>query len=80
MELRIIGADQVIELLPMQECIDMVEQSMRRAAERDAIMPLRVGIKLPQEGLFGWMPGYLGDPPVFGAPPLTKLPCTSHSG
>jgi ornithine cyclodeaminase/alanine dehydrogenase-like protein (mu-crystallin family) len=38
-----------------------------RAAERDAIMPLRVGIKLPHEGLFGWMPGYLGDPPVFGA-------------
>ena len=67
MELRIIGADQVIELLPMQECIDVVDHAMRSAAERDAIMPLRVGIKLPQEGLFGWMPGYLGDPPVFGA-------------
>jgi hypothetical protein len=41
MELRIIGADQVIELLPMQECIDVVDHAMRRAAERDAIMPLR---------------------------------------
>ena len=67
MELRIIGADQVIELLPMQECIDVVDHAMQRASEGEAIMPLRAAIKLPKDGKFGWMPGYLGDPSVFGA-------------
>lgn len=51
----------------MVECIEVMDGAMRSAASRDAIMPLRVGIKLPEDGLFGWMPGYLGDPPVFGA-------------
>ena len=67
MELHIIGADQVIELLPMQECIDVVDHAMQRASERDAIMPLRNAISLPRNGKFGWMPGYLGDPSVCGA-------------
>ncbi len=67
MELRIIGANQVIELLSMQACIDVVEHAMQRASEGDAIMPLRHAISLPQNGKFGWMPGYLGDPSVCGA-------------
>lgn len=51
----------------MAECIEVMDGAMRHAALDDAIMPLRVGFKLPEDGLFGWMPGYLGDPPVFGA-------------
>ena len=51
----------------MDECIGVVDAAMRHAAKRNAIMPLRVGIQLPDEGLFGWMPGYLGEPAVFGA-------------
>jgi ornithine cyclodeaminase/alanine dehydrogenase-like protein (mu-crystallin family) len=67
MELRIIGAEQVIELLPMRECIEVIEHAMQRASEGDAIMPLRNAISLPQGGKFGWMPGYLGDPSVCGS-------------
>ncbi len=67
MELRIIGADQVIKLLPMHECIDVVDHAMQRAAERNAIMPLRAGIKLPKGGKLSWMPGCMDSPSVFGA-------------
>ncbi len=66
MELRVIGAEQVIELLPMAECIEVMDDAMRRAAQRDALMPLRTGIRLPREGMFGWMPGHLAKPEVFG--------------
>lgn len=67
MDLRVIGPRQVIELLPMDECIEVVDGAMRAAAARDAVMPLRAKMDLPGgDGLLGWMPGYLGDPPVFG--------------
>lgn len=67
MELHVLGAGDVIELLPMDECIEAMDGAMRQAAARNAVMPLRAAIKLPEEGLLGWMPGYLGDPQVFGA-------------
>lgn len=67
MQLRVLGARDVIELLPMGECIEVLDGAMRRAAERDAKMPLRAELRLPDEGHFGWMPGYLGEPKVFGA-------------
>lgn len=67
MDLLVIGPQQVVELLPMAECIEVVESAMRAAAARDALMPLRAKMDLPGEGkLLGWMPGYLAEPPVFG--------------
>lgn len=66
MDLRVIGPQQVIDLLPMSECIDVVENAMRCASNRDAIMPLRTKMDLPEEGLLGWMPGYMASPELFG--------------
>ena len=66
MKLRVINPEQVIELLPMGECIEVVDAAMRCSADRDALMPLRAKMALPAEGLLGWMPGYMADPEVFG--------------
>jgi ornithine cyclodeaminase/alanine dehydrogenase-like protein (mu-crystallin family) len=66
MKLRVINPEQVIELLPMAECIEVVDAAMRCAADREAQMPLRSKMALPREGLLGWMPGYMADPEVFG--------------
>lgn len=68
MDLRVIGPDQVRSLLPMDACIEVVDHAMSVASRRDALMPLRDKMALPAgDGLLGWMPGYMGDPPVFGA-------------
>jgi len=66
MQLRVIGADQVIELLPMAECIELMDGAMRAASSGDAVMPLRAKMDLPVEGMLGWMPGYMAEPEVFG--------------
>jgi hypothetical protein len=66
MELRVIGPQQVIELLPMSECIDVVDGAMRSASGGQAVMPLRDKMALPGGGLLGWMPGYMASPDVFG--------------
>ena len=66
MELRVINPQQVKDLLPMAECVEVMKGAMRCASRRDAVMPLRAKFDLPGEGLCGWMPGYMADPPVFG--------------
>ncbi len=66
MKLRVINPDQVIELLPMAECIEVIDAAMRRSADREALMPLRTKMALPGEGILGWMPGYMAEPEVFG--------------
>lgn len=81
MQLRVIGPQQVIELLPMDECIEVVDRAMRAAAARDAVMPLRAKMDLPDsDGLLGWMPGYLGDPPVFGIKVIGYYPGNFAAG
>jgi len=66
MQLRVISADQVIELLPMAECIELMDGAMRAASSGAAVMPLRAKMDLPAEGMLGWMPGYMAEPEVFG--------------
>jgi ornithine cyclodeaminase len=66
MELRLIDPQQVIELLPMSECIEVVDGAMRSASNGEAVMPLRDKMALPGGGLLGWMPGYMASPDVFG--------------
>ena len=66
MQLRVVSPQQVIDLLPMTECIEVVDAAMRCSANREALMPLRNKMDLPREGLLGWMPGYMAEPEVFG--------------
>lgn len=86
MNLRVLGPEQVIDLLPMGECIDVMDRAMRCASRRDAVMPLRDKMALPAAGLLGWMPGYMADPEVFGAklvgvfPGNFELGMHSHHG
>lgn len=67
MELRVVNPAEVIELLPMAECIDVVDAAMQRCAQRQALTPLRTKVDLAEPGhLLGMMPGALDDPPCFG--------------
>ena len=61
MDVLIINHREVVELLPMAECIDAMEKAFRVMASGDAIQPLRWPMFLPdRSGLLGMMPGYLG--------------------
>jgi ornithine cyclodeaminase len=70
MQLRILSAQDVIALLPMAECIELMDRAMRAASSGQAVMPLRQKMDLPEAGMLGWMPGQLAasgdDEAVFG--------------
>ena len=68
MELKILDAENVRDLLPMNECIDVVENAMIAASKTRAIMPLRSKMELaPNDGLLAYMPGAMLDDNIFGA-------------
>jgi ornithine cyclodeaminase len=75
LELRVISAREVRELLPFGECVDAVDQAMRSVSAGKVLMPLRQFMPLPSgDGRLAWMPGYLGDPECFGIKLLSLFP------
>ncbi|WP_171173618.1 ornithine cyclodeaminase family protein [Ruegeria sp. HKCCD8929] len=68
MDLKILNSTCVRDLLPMGECIDVVEKAMISASQKRAIMPLRSKMELaPNDGLLAFMPGAMLDDNIFGA-------------
>jgi ornithine cyclodeaminase len=81
LELRVISAREVRELLPYGECVDAVEQAMRSVSAGKVLMPLRQLMPLPSsDGKLAWMPGYLGDPECFGIKLLSLFPGNPRVG
>ena len=62
MKVLIINQSEVVQLLPMDECMDVMAEALRTLARGEAILPLRPVMWLPERvGALGMMPGYLGD-------------------
>jgi ornithine cyclodeaminase len=62
MKVLIINQSEVVQLLPMDECMDVMAEALKTLARGDAILPLRPVMWLPERvGALGMMPGYLGD-------------------
>jgi ornithine cyclodeaminase/alanine dehydrogenase-like protein (mu-crystallin family) len=60
MKILIVNHQEVVRLLPMPECIPVMERTLTALARGDAIQPLRSIMRLPGEGnLLGMMPSYL---------------------
>ena len=76
MSVRILSDRDVAKLLPMAECVDVMEQALQTFAKGDFVLPLRSKMGLPEDmqGLIGLMPGYIGDPPRLGLKALTVMP------
>ncbi len=67
MEVLIINQSEVLELLPMTECLDVMAEALKTLALGDAILPLRPVLWLPEKiGALGMMPGYLGNIATMG--------------
>ena len=87
MKTLIIGHEDVKRLLPMAECIDVMEDLFGALARGDVILPLRQVISQPdKKGVFGVMPAYLGSPRAIGGKFITVFngnrdtPYESHQG
>jgi ornithine cyclodeaminase len=83
----IIGHEDVKRLLPMAECIDVMDDLFRALARGDVVLPLRQIIPQPdRKGAFGVMPAYLGSPRTIGGKFITVFngnrdtPFESHQG
>ena len=75
MSVLIINQDEVRRLLPMGECIEVMDRALRALAAGEALQPLRFVMWQPdRSGLLGLMPGSLGEPAVLGVKVLTVFP------
>jgi ornithine cyclodeaminase len=74
-EIRVLRASEVRQLLPMAECVDLMHRTMVAVSERRVVLPLRSVMVMPGElGMFGNMPGYLADPECFGVKLVSMIP------
>jgi alanine dehydrogenase len=76
-----INKETVASLLPMEECISVMEMAFRSLAGGECVQPLRPLMWLPDKrGLLGMMPGYAGNLDVMGIKVLSVFPNNKTSG
>jgi len=86
MEVLIVNQHEVPELLPLEECIDVMADALKALARGDALMPLRGMAGMPgQAGLLAWMPSLLPGSGVMGIKVISVFPnegteLESHQG
>jgi ornithine cyclodeaminase len=67
MSIPFIDYEKINELLPMKECISVLEDTFRSLTNKTAGQPLRSIMWLPdKKGLMGMMPGYAMDKGIMG--------------
>ncbi len=76
METLIVGAYEVKALLPMEECINTMRDTMIALAKGEVLLPQRQALRQPdKKGILGMMPAYLGgSQPVLGIKVVTVFP------
>jgi ornithine cyclodeaminase/alanine dehydrogenase-like protein (mu-crystallin family) len=75
MKVLIINQSEVRQLLPMNECMDVMAEALKTLASGNAILPLRPVMWLPEKyGALGMMPAYLGDIQAMGLKVVSVFP------
>jgi ornithine cyclodeaminase len=75
MATRIVTQEQVLWLLPMHECVEIMSDVLQTLARGEAQQPLRTLLRLPdQSGLLGLMPATLAAPPIMGMKLVSVMP------
>lgn len=82
-ELRILTGSDVRRLLPMSDCVNLMEATMIAVSQGQALLPLRSLMKMPGDiGSLGIMPGYLATADMYAAKLISLFPRnagTEHS-
>lgn len=76
MKTLLVGHIEVRQLLPMAECIEVIEEMFKTLARGKALLPLRAVVSTPDKiGVLAQMPGYLGSTyNVIGGKFITVFP------
>ncbi|MBM3299040.1 MAG: ornithine cyclodeaminase family protein, partial [Deltaproteobacteria bacterium] len=75
MQVLIVNQSEVAELLPMNECMEVMAEALKALARGDVILPLRPVMWLPEKvGALGMMPAYLGNLQVMGLKVVSVFP------
>lgn len=79
--LLVIGGAHVRQLLPMRDCIPVIESAMRAVSRGGAQLPLRIGCMPPgTQNILAVMPGYLEEPASIGAKVIAVYPQNAQRG
>jgi ornithine cyclodeaminase/alanine dehydrogenase-like protein (mu-crystallin family) len=72
----VLGYDEVSRLLPMDECIEVMEEALAALARGEMYLPLRFVVRPPNAaGFMGLMPSYRGgERPAFGLKAINVIP------
>lgn len=78
--MRIINRELAVELLPMKDCIELMEKVLADLSAGLAVQSLRTVLPLPGSGLIGLMPGYLPEEKTAGAKIISVFPDNHKKG
>ena len=82
MKILILNHDEVVQLLPMQECIGVMREALIRLARGQVHQPLRMIVRPPDAaGVMGLMPSYMsGDDAAYGLKTVCVFPENPSQG
>ena len=81
MEPLFVNKEKIATLLPMVECVEVMEKMFRSLAAGECLQPLRNIMRLPDgNGVLGTMPGHAAKLGVMGIKVITVFHANSESG
>jgi len=76
-----INKEKIASLLPMEECIEVMEQMFRSLAAGECLQPLRNIMRLPDgSGVLGMMPGHAAKLQVMGIKVISVFHANKEAG
>lgn len=80
-DLLILGGADIRRLMPMADCIAIVDAVMRTVSRGGAVIPVRLGFKVPGTGnILAAMPGFVSEPASLGAKLIAVFPENAGRG
>src|SRR6187200_1293126 len=81
MEPLFVNKEKIASLLPMEECIEVMEKMFRSLAAGECLQPLRNIMRLPDgSGVLGMMPGHAAKLGMMGIKVISVFHANSESG
>jgi alanine dehydrogenase len=81
MNVLVLSHADVVRLLPMDACIDVMAEALRTTGQGGAVLPLRSMVWMPDRtGMIGLMPAYLDAPPSLGLKVVSIFPGNHGTG
>ena len=81
MKTLVLNNDEVVELLPMKECITLMREALLALAKGEVHQPLRTVTKARDaKGVLGLMPAYMSSPAAYGLKAICVFPGNPEKG